>query len=182
MERLLLNFSARMQAVSLPSVHPDHACTLYCKVKDLPGTETCVNIAEQSHISINGPWLPTHPHLLTAVDLDNGSLLAFKLLPPVSPHQKDAAQSETRAMKLLKLDTTPVADALVPTQIHAIKVSPKHVLALELRASSYDALRMPWCNGSGVRTRDRDPELVSTILAHWSCAKKFDLMSPEPLF
>ncbi|KAL3155946.1 hypothetical protein ABBQ32_012942 [Trebouxia sp. C0010 RCD-2024] len=148
MERLLLNFSAQMQAVSLPSVNPDHACTLYRKVKDLPGTETCVNIAEQSRISINGPWLPTHPHLLTAVDLDSGSLLAFKLLPPVSPHQKDAAQSEKRAVKLLRLDTTPVADALVPTQIHAVKVSPEHVLALELGADSYDALRMPWYTAS----------------------------------
>lgn len=148
MKRLLLHFSTQMQAMSLPSVDPDVASTFYRKVKDLPGTETCMNIAEQSRISINGPWLPEHPHLLTAVDLDNGSLLAFKLLPPVSPHQKDAAQSEKRALKLLKLDKTPVADALVPTHLHVVKVSLEHARGLELEAGSYDALRMPWYTAS----------------------------------
>ncbi|KAL0022542.1 hypothetical protein WJX77_000474 [Trebouxia sp. C0004] len=52
---------------------------------------------EEDHISINGAWLSSHPHIVTAVDLDKGSLLALKLLPPASQEEKDAAQSEKRA-------------------------------------------------------------------------------------
>ena len=51
-------------------------------------------MVNEHHISMNGPWLPNHPNLVTAVDLDSGSLLAVKLLPPTSQQQKDAAQSE----------------------------------------------------------------------------------------
>ena len=144
MTRLLLTFSSQMQAASLTSIDPHVASHLYQKIKDLPGTETCVNMVEEGHISINGPWLSSHPHIVTAVDLDKGSLLAFKLLPPASQEQKDAAQREKRAVSLLQLDTTPVESALVPTQIYRVEVSSDHAKGLQLEAGCYDALQMPW--------------------------------------
>ena len=60
---------------------------------------------------------------MTAVDLNHGSSLGLKLLPPASQQQKDAAQREKRAVSLLQLDTTLVDLALVPTQIQSVKVS-----------------------------------------------------------
>ncbi|DBA98805.1 TPA: hypothetical protein ACH3X1_014570 [Trebouxia sp. C0004] len=98
---------------------------------------------EEDHISINGAWLSSHPHIVTAVDLDKGSLLALKLLPPASQEEKDAAQSEKRAVSLLQLDTMPVDIALVPTQIQSVKVSSDHAKVLQLRAGAYDPLKMP---------------------------------------
>ncbi|KAL0022543.1 hypothetical protein WJX77_000474 [Trebouxia sp. C0004] len=44
MTRLLLTFPSQMQAASLPLIDPYVAVDLYQKIKDLPGTETCVNI------------------------------------------------------------------------------------------------------------------------------------------
>ena len=102
---LVLTFPEQMQAASWSSVDPYTALHLYQQIKDLPGTETCVNMVEEGHISINGPHLPSHPHIVTAVDLDSGSLLALKLLPPRSQEQKDVAQREKRAVSLLQLDT-----------------------------------------------------------------------------
>ncbi len=148
MARLALNFPAQMQTTSSASIDPEVALHLYQKVKDLPGTETCAIMVNEDHISINGPWLPDHPNLVTAVDLDSGSLLAVKLLPPTSQQQKEAAQSEKRAVKLLKLDTAPVDNALVPTQIHGVKVSFEHAKSLHLGAGLYDALKMPWYTAS----------------------------------
>jgi len=86
----------------LTSIDPYVALHLYQKIKDLPGTETCVNMVEEGHISTNGPTLPSHPHIVTAVDLDKGSLLVLKFLPPASQEQKDAAQREKRAVSLLQ--------------------------------------------------------------------------------
>ena len=148
MTRLVLNFPRQMQTASSASIDPDVALYLYQGIKDLPGTETCVNMVDEGHISINGPWLPSHPNIVTAVDLDSGSLLAVKLLPPASQQQKDAAQSEKRAVNLLKLDTAPVDSALVPTQIHSVKVSSEHAKTLQLGAGSYDAIKMPWYTAS----------------------------------
>jgi hypothetical protein len=148
MTRLLLTFPRQMQAASLTSIDPYVALDLYQRTKDLPGTETCVNMVEEGHISINGPWLSSHPDIVTAVDLDKGSSLAFKLLPPASQEQKDAAQCEKRVVSLLRLDTTPVDSALVPTQIHSVKVSSGHAKSLQLGAGSYDALKMPWYTAS----------------------------------
>ena len=105
-------------------------------------------MVDENHISINGPWLSSHPNIVTAVDLDSGSLLVVKLLPTASQQQKDAAQSEKRAVNLLKLDTAPVHSALVPTQIHSVKVSSEHAKTLQLEAGSYDALKMPWYTAS----------------------------------
>ncbi len=131
-----------MQAASCNSVDPDIALQLYQQIKDLPGTETRAKLVEEDHISINGPHLPGHPHILTAVDLDSCSLLVLKLLLPTSQEQQDAAQREKRAVSLLQLDTAPVDRELVPTQIHSVKVSADH--ARRLGADSYDALKMPW--------------------------------------
>lgn len=148
MTRLVLNFPGQMQAASSASIDPDIALHLYQGIKDLPGTETCVNMVGEGQISINGPWMPSHPNIVTAVDLVSGSLLAIKLLPPASQQQKDAAHSEKRAMNLLKLDTAPVDSALVPTQMHSVKVSSEHAKALQLGAGCYDALKMPWYTAS----------------------------------
>ncbi len=59
-------------------------------------------MVEEGHISTNGPTLPSHPHIVTAVDLDKGSLLVLKFLPPASQEQKDAAQREVHAVSLLQ--------------------------------------------------------------------------------
>lgn len=85
MARLVLNFPGQMQAASSASIDPDVALHLYQGIKDLPGTETCVNMVDEDQISINGPWMCSHPKSVTAADLDNGSLLAINLLPPTSP-------------------------------------------------------------------------------------------------
>ena len=90
MTRLLLIFPRQMQAASTP-ISPCVALDLYQRTKHLPGTETCVNMVEEGRISINGPWLSSPPHIVTAVDLKKGILLALKLLPPASQQQKDAA-------------------------------------------------------------------------------------------
>ena len=148
MKRLVLNFPGQMRAASSASIDPDVALYLYQGIKDLPGTETCVNMVDEAHISINGPWMASHPSIVTAVDLVSGSLLAVKLLPPASQHQKDAAKSEKRAVNLLKLDTEPVDSALVPTQVHSVTVSSEHARTLQLGAGSYDVLKMPWYTAS----------------------------------
>ena len=98
-------------------------------------------MVEEGHISINGPHLPSHPHIVTAVGLDSGSLPALKLLPPASQEQKDVAQREKRAVSLLQLDTAPVDRALVPMQIHSVNLSSDH--AKSLGAGPNDALKMP---------------------------------------
>jgi len=139
---LVLTFPAQMQAASCSSVDPGTALHLYQQIKDLPGTETRANMVQEDHISINGPHLPSHPHILTAVDLDSCSLLVLKLLLPTSQEQQEVAQREKRAVSLLQLDTAPVDRALVPTQIHSVKVSADH--AKSLGAGSYDALKIPW--------------------------------------
>lgn len=144
MFHVVLNFPDQMKAASAASIDPDVALYLYQGVKHLPGTETCANLWDDGHISINGPSSPGHTNVMTAVDLDTGSLLALKLLPPASQQQKDAAKSEKRAVNLLKLDTAPVASALVPTQIHSVRVSPEHAKMLQLETGLYDALTMPW--------------------------------------
>lgn len=148
MARLVVNFPTQMQAASSASIDPDIALHLYQGIKHLPGTETCVHMVDEDQISINGPWMPSHPNIVTAVDLVTGGLLAIKLLPPASQPQKDAAHSEKRAVNLLKLDTAPLDNALVPTQMHSVKVSPEHAIALHLGAGSYDALKMPWYTAS----------------------------------
>ena len=51
---------------------------------------------------------------------------------------------EKRAVSLLQLDSTPVDSALVPTQIQSVKVSSDHAKSLQLRAGSYDDMKMPW--------------------------------------
>jgi len=144
MTRSLLTFPSQMQAASLSSIDPCVALNLYQRTKDLPGTETCMDMVEEGRISISGPCLSSYPHIVTAVDLDEGTLLALKLLPPASQQQKDAAQREKRVVSLLQLDTTPVDSALVPTQIQSVKVSLDHAKSLQLGGDSYDALKMPW--------------------------------------
>ena len=130
-----------MKAASLSSIDP---CVAYQRTKDLPGTEACMNMVEEGRISISGPWSCNHPHIVTAVDLNNGSLLALKLLPPATQQQKDAAQRQKRAVSLLQLDTTPADSVFVPTQIQSVKVSSDHAKSLQLEEVSYDALKMPW--------------------------------------
>lgn len=148
MTRLVLHFPAQMQAASSASIDPEVAVHLYQCTKDLPGTETSVYMADEARISLNGPWMATHPNIVTAVDLVTGNLLAVKLLPPASRAQKDAAQAEKRAVALLRLDIVPVDIALVPTQIHSMKVASEHAKALQLGEGSYDALKMPWYTAS----------------------------------
>lgn len=70
------------------------------------------------------------------------STQASKLSPPAPQHQKDAA-SEKSAVKLLKLDIAPVESALVPTQIHCVKVSSEHAKTLQLGAGFYHAYKTP---------------------------------------
>ena len=82
MARLALNFPGQVQAASSASIDPDVAVFLYQATKDLPGTETCMDMVNEDHISISGPWLPSHPNIVTAVDLDSGSLLVVSSCHP----------------------------------------------------------------------------------------------------
>ena len=69
----------------------DDAMMLYKQALAQPGTQTVLRMLTDLHIAVNGPWLASHPQLVTEVDLQSNSLLILKLLPPCNQQQKQAA-------------------------------------------------------------------------------------------
>ena len=100
-----------------PGASPDDAMLLYKQVLAHPGTQTALSMVADLQIAVNGPWFPSHPQLVTGVDLQSKCLLVLKLLPPYghacSDQQKLAAQSERHAIKTLGLDSLSQQSALV---------------------------------------------------------------------
>lgn len=116
----------------------------------------------------NSPWLSSHPHKVTAVDLDKGSLLAFKLLPPAPQEQKDAARCEKRAASLLQLDTTRWTVHLCLhryTGSRWLLITPEICTSLQLEAGCYDALKIPWYTVS----LQQLPQLSHELLCRGGC-------------
>ncbi len=148
MARIRLNFPGQLTALAVDSVPSHEAWGLYTSVMGLPGTETCAIMEQHDHISVNGPWQPDHPNIVTAVDLNTGFLLAIKLLPPLTHYHKSAAACERRAVKLLSLEEAPADSVFVPTQLRTVQVSPEHAKALQMGAGSYDALQLKWYTAS----------------------------------
>ncbi|DBA70146.1 TPA: hypothetical protein ACH3X2_012199 [Trebouxia sp. C0005] len=99
--RLLRHFPQQMLMMAQPGASPDDAMLLYKQVLAQPGTQTALNMVADLQIAVIGPWLPSHPQLVTGVDLRSKCLLVLKLLPPCSDQQKLAAQSERHAINTL---------------------------------------------------------------------------------
>ncbi|KAA6416662.1 MAG: hypothetical protein FRX49_13361 [Trebouxia sp. A1-2] len=111
--RLLRHFPQQMLMMAQPGASPDDAMLLYKQVLAQPGTQTALNMVADLQIAVIGPWLPSHPQLVTGVDLRSKCLLVLKLLPPCSDQQKLAAQSERHAINTLGLDSLSQQSALV---------------------------------------------------------------------
>ena len=94
-------------------------------------------------IAVNWPWLPSHPQLVTGVDLESKRLLVLKLLPPCSDQQKMAAQSERHAIKTLGFDSLSQQSALVNCCLVKVCISIQHATALDIGEGQYDAVKMP---------------------------------------
>ena len=79
----------------------DDAMLLYKQALAQPGTQIALKMVADLQIAVNGPWLPSHPQLVTGGGFAVQALLVLKLLPPCSGQQKIAAQSERHAIKSL---------------------------------------------------------------------------------
>ena len=141
--RLLRHFPQQMLMMAQPGASPDDAMLLYKQALAQPGTQTALNMVADLHIAVNGPWLPSHPQLVTGVDLRSKRLLVLKLLPPCSDQQKMAAQSERHAIKTLGLDSLSPQSALVSCCLVKVCISIQHAAALEIGEGQYDAVKMP---------------------------------------
>jgi hypothetical protein len=162
MQRVMVFFAARMQAAAQPSADPDVARFLYEEAKAMLGTTTRAVIRDQQHISINGPWQPGVPFLVTAADLDSGELLVLKILARTSQSQQQAAIAELQAVRQLQLDTLQLPGCvLVPTHPVQITIHQEDAATFQLGEGSYNALRMPWfaCNLASL------PQLSQQLIA-----------------
>ena len=121
----------------------DDAMLLYKQALAQPGTQTALKMVADLQIAVNGPWLPSHPQLVTGVDLQSKRLLVLKLLPPCSDQQKIAAQSERHAIKTLGLDSLSQQSALVGCCLVKVCISIQHATALDIGEGQYDAVKMP---------------------------------------
>lgn len=111
--RLLRHFPQQMLMMAQPGASPDDAMLLHKQALAQPGTQTAQKMVADLQIAVNGPWLSSHPQLVTGVDLQSKRLLVLKLLPPCSAQQKLAAQSERYAIEALGLDSLSQQSALV---------------------------------------------------------------------
>lgn len=162
MQRVMVFFAARMQAAAQPSADPDIARFLYEEAKALLGTTTRAVIREQQHISINGPWQPGVPYLVTAADLESGELLVIKILARSSQSQQQAAIAELQAVELLHLDTLKLPECvLVPMHPVQISMHQDDALTFQIGEGDYNALKMPWfaCNLAAL------PQLSQELIA-----------------
>lgn len=141
--RLLRHFPQQMLMMAQPGACPDDAMLLYKQALAQPGTETARNMVADLQIAVNGPWLPSHPQLVTGVDLRSKCLLVLKLLPPCSDQQKLAAQSERHAITTLGLDSLSQQSALVNCCLVKVCISIQHAAALEIGDGQYGAVKMP---------------------------------------
>ena len=141
--RLLRHFPQQMLMMAQPGASSADAMLLYKQALAQPGTQTTLKMVADLQIAINGPWLPSHPQLVTGVDLRTKLLLVLKLLPPCSDQQKLAAQSERHAIKTLGLDSLSQQSALVNCCLVKVCISSQHATALEIGEGQYDAVKMP---------------------------------------
>lgn len=141
--RLLRHFPQQMLMMAQPGASPDDAMLLYKQALAQPGTQTALNMVADLQIAVTGPWLPSHPQLITGVDLQSKRLLVLKLLPPCSDQQKLAAQSERHAIEALGLDSLSQQSALVDCCLVKVCISIQHATALEIGEGQYDAVKMP---------------------------------------
>ena len=63
--RLLRHFPQQMLMMAQPGASPDDAMLLYKQALAQPGTQTALNMVADLQIAVNGPWLPSHPQLVT---------------------------------------------------------------------------------------------------------------------
>ena len=141
--RLLGHFPQQMLMMAQAGASSDDAMLLYKQALAQIGTQTALRMVADLQIAVNGPWLPSHPQLVTGVDLQSRQLLVLKLLPPCSDQQKIAAQSERHAIKTLGLDSLSQQSALVNCCLVKVCISIQHATALDIGERQYDAVKMP---------------------------------------
>ena len=144
MSRLLQCHPQHMLMMAQPSASEADAVLLYKQVMVQPGSQTALKMRSHLGLAIKGPWLQSHPSLVSAADLNSSSLLVFlKLLPPVSEEAQQAAQAERHAIDILALSTLPTNSALVRCAIVNIGVSREHARSLVIGEGDYHAVSMP---------------------------------------
>ena len=116
---------------------------LYKQALAQPGTHTALKMVADLQIAVNGPALPSHPQLVTGVDLQSKRLLVLKLLPPCSEQHKVASQCERHAIKTLGLDSLSQQSALVGCCLVKVCISIQHATALVIGKGQYHAVKMP---------------------------------------
>ena len=79
--RLLLHFPQQMLMMTQAGASPDDAMLLYKQVLAQPGTQTVPAMVTDFQIAVNGPWLPSHPHLASGLDLQSKQLLVLQPQP-----------------------------------------------------------------------------------------------------
>ncbi len=141
--RLLHHFPQQMLMMAQAGASSDDAALLYKHALAQPGMQTVLNMVAEHQIAVNGPWLPSHPQLVTGVDLQSKQLLVLKLLPLCSYEQKIAAQSERHAIETLRLDSLREQSALVSCCLVEVCISVQHAKALDMGTGQYQAVKMP---------------------------------------
>ncbi len=141
--RLLGHFPQQMLMVAQAGASSDDAMLLYKQALAQIGTQTALRMVADLQIAVNGPWLPSHPQLVTGVDLQSGQLLVLKLLPPCSDQQKIAAQSERHAIKTLGLDSLSQQSASGNCCLIKVCISIQHATALDIGKAQYGVVKMP---------------------------------------
>ena len=133
MSRLILYFPQQMMMMMAQAeASSDDAVMLYKQALAQPGIQAALRMLTDLHIAVNGPWLASHPQLVTGVDLQLNSLLVLKLLPPCTQQQKQEAQAERHAIEALGLDKVSQQSALVPCSLVNVCISIEHATILEM--------------------------------------------------
>ena len=121
-------------------------------VEALPSTTTRAAVLDQSHISLNGPWVQPEffPFIITGVDLnDGGRFVVLKLLRKGEPSLAQAAAAEQMAVKELGLDSLDGSFPLVRSELVEVADPENNPEQLgEGAGSTTIALKMPYfaCN------------------------------------
>ena len=74
----LLHFPQQMLMMTQAGASSDDAMLLYKQMLAQPGTQTVPTMVTDFQIAVNGPWLPSHPHLASGLDLQSKQLLVLQ--------------------------------------------------------------------------------------------------------
>jgi len=121
MERLVVHFSRQLELAAGNDVDPEVALTLYKNAQAMPGSTTRSVLCDDLGITLNGPWLGNHPHLIMGVE-KGGRPIVLKMLRTHEAYYRRAAEAELHAVTTLGLHNPSapfVRTEMVRVQVHA---------------------------------------------------------------